>query len=351
VTEQVAQAIRDGIREGRWKKNIPGRNRLSSELGVNHKTVQSALHLLEAEGLLKSQGPGRERLIMRRGPFAPAAMHVAVLPYDRSDREAADLLEIIYRLNMSGHTATFADKSLTDLGMNVERVARFARKAEADAWVVVSAPKGILQWFADQKVPAFALYGRANDVPIASAGIQKMEALEDLLEQLFEWGHRRIVMLSHEERRKPTPGAFEQGFLDKLSRLGIRAGLYNLPDWNDDPEGLRGVLKSLFSLTPPTAIIVDDPIFFLAVAQHLSRMGITAPDQVSLACNHYSSAFSWCRPTVTHIGWDFGAAVRRVVNWTNQIGRGKNNRRKIFVPARLVLGGTTGPVPKVKSVP
>ena len=149
-------------------------------------------------------------------------------------------------------------------------------------------------------------------------------------------------MLSNEERRKPTPGAFEEAFLNKLSTLGIPSGPYNLPDWKNNPKGLRDGLDSLFRHTPPTAIIVDDPTIFLAVMQHLARMGITAPDQVSLACNHYSATFKWCQPEVTHIDWDFTAAVRHVVNWTNQLGRGKNNRRKTLTSAKLIQGGTTG---------
>lgn len=58
VTEQVAQALRDGIREGRWQGTMPGRNRLAAELGVKHKTVKAALETLGREGLLEA--PGRD---------------------------------------------------------------------------------------------------------------------------------------------------------------------------------------------------------------------------------------------------------------------------------------------------
>lgn len=103
-------------------------------------------------------------------------------------------------------------------------------------------------------------------------------------------------------------------------------------------------LDSLFRHTPPTAMIIDEPIIFLTVSQHLARKGITAPDQVSLACMDGSSAFEWSRPKVTHIAWNFGAVTNRVVSWTNHVSRGKNDRRKTLMRAKLIPGGTIGPV-------
>ncbi len=39
VAEQVAQVLRDGLRQGRRGGGVPGRIRLAAELGVNHKTA------------------------------------------------------------------------------------------------------------------------------------------------------------------------------------------------------------------------------------------------------------------------------------------------------------------------
>lgn len=65
LSEQVAEKLRDGMRKGIWKQEMPGRYVLARELGVNHKTVESALGLLEKEGLLLRQGPGKGRKIVQ----------------------------------------------------------------------------------------------------------------------------------------------------------------------------------------------------------------------------------------------------------------------------------------------
>jgi DNA-binding LacI/PurR family transcriptional regulator/DNA-binding transcriptional regulator YhcF (GntR family) len=346
VTEQVAHALREGLRQGRWQGTMPGRIRLAAELGVNHKTVKAALGILERDGLLEAHGPGRKRSILRDVPAPPVMCRVMVLLYEKSDLHTDYLVKIIHRLQEAGHWAGFANKTLRDLGMDVNRVARFVAKTDADAWVVVAASKVIIEWFAAQALPAFALFGRASRVSIASAAPDKTHALLELVDRLVGLGHRRIMMLAREDRRKPSPGMLEMTYLARLETHGIRTGPYNLPDWGNDPDALGKSLGSLFRHTPPSALIVDDALIFPAVVQQLARLGISAPQQISLACMDYSETFEWYRPAVTHIAWNHAAVISRVADWAKQMSSGKTDRRRTQIRATLVPGGTIGPVPQ-----
>lgn len=348
VTEQVAQVLRDGLRDGRWQGTMPGRNHLAAELGVNHKTAQAALAMLEKEGLLKAHGPGRKRSILQNNPIVPVARRIMILAYEKSDFHADYLMEIIHRLEAAGHWAGFATKTLIELGMDVKKVARFVAQTEADAWVVQAGRRDILEWFAAQQFPAFALFGRASKISIASVAPEKTKALLELLDRLIELGHRRIVMIGREDRRKPTLGAFEQVYLNQLEAHGIKTSTYNLPDWGNDPDALVRSLNALFRHTPPTALIVDDTHIFPAIVQQLARLGLSSPEHVSLACTDSSPAFDWYSPAVTHIVWKHSAVVNRVVGWANQMSRGKNERRLTTIKAKLILGGTIGAAPKAQ---
>ena len=345
LIEQVAQLLRDGMRQGRWRGSMPGRIRLAAELGVNHKTVKAALQLLEEEGLLASRGAGREREIVSGTDFTPSSLRVAILLYEPADRQMHYIVDLRHQLAEAGHTASFAEKTICELGMNVARIARLVDRTEADAWVVVAGPRDVLEWFAARPTPAFALFGRQVGVSLASTSPKKAGALHELVERLFSLRHRRIVMLVREERRKPEPGFFERLFLEKLESCGIQTSAYNLPEWGDSPEELQRILNSLFQHTPPTALIVGDVLLFLAVQQHLARLGFLAPDHVSLACTDNNPFFEWCRPTIAHIGWDFRPLINRVVNWANNVSRGKEDRRKSGTKASFVPGGTIGPAP------
>ena len=53
--------------------------------------------------------------------------------------------------------------------MDAGRVSRFVRKTKADAWIVCAGSREVLEWFSAQPVPAFALFGRRDGLPIAAA--------------------------------------------------------------------------------------------------------------------------------------------------------------------------------------
>lgn len=87
-----------------------------------------------------------------------------------------------------------------------------------------------------------------------------MGAYAEVVERLVNLGHRRIVNLVREERRKPTPGFLDRFFLEQLRNHGIQTGPYHLPDWEDTPEGLQHLLDSLFQHTPPFPCRSPPPI-------------------------------------------------------------------------------------------
>ena len=347
--EQVAAYLRSELSRGRWRHVLPGIQKLGVELGVNHNTVEAALRLLESEGLLATQGHGRPRQVCATAfSGEKRSLRVKILLYESEDRWLPDNVELLARLQETGHAADFAPKSLQDLGMQVDRVARFVEKHPADAWVVSSASQEILSWFSTNPTPAIAMYGRfsGSGIPIAGVSPKKSPAMITALRKLVDLGHRRIVMLSREERRKPKPGLYEQNFLNELDALGIATGPYNLPDWEETPAGFHACLESLFRHTPPTAIILGDAAFILAVQQYLARRGIVSPDHLSLISSDPNPTFVWCHPVISHIRWDYRPLVQRILRWTNHIARGRTDIRQTLFLAEFVEGGTIGPAPK-----
>jgi DNA-binding LacI/PurR family transcriptional regulator len=154
-------------------------------------------------------------------------------------------------------------------------------------------------------------------------------------------------MLCNAERRKPNPGKLEQAFLDELEAHDIPVGPYNLPDWDLSPAGFRHCLDSLFTITPPTALIIDHVPRFHAAEIHLARRGILCPEHVSLVSTNSSVTFGWGEFPAAHIHWDENSMTRRVERWADNVARGKDDRRKTFTKAEFVEGGSIRPAPGV----
>jgi len=80
AAEQTAHHLREQLIRKAWVGTMPGGPELASQLGVGRMTIEAALSMLESEGLLVPQGPGRRRKIELPEKMAkPPALRVAVL--------------------------------------------------------------------------------------------------------------------------------------------------------------------------------------------------------------------------------------------------------------------------------
>lgn len=343
--DQTAAALMEGIERGKWSHELPGRQILADEFGVDPKTVERALQQLEQKGVLVCQGRGRKRRIASK-KSSRNVLKITFLTYEKSDHIQVYHEELLERIRQAGHVASIAAKTMHDLGMNVNRVTRYVQSVETDAWIVSSGSREILEWFARQPVPVFAEFGRNDGIPLPSVKIDKVPAMRSAVRKLVSMGHRRIVMLAREERRKPTPGETELQFLKELEAHGIKTGPYNLPDWTNNIADYHRCLDSLFGKTPPTALFITEAPHFMTTVLYLSRRGIMVPQDVSLICHDPDTAFSWCQPMATHISWDIRQVANHVLDWVNRLASGKNIANQSFVNATLVGDGTMGPAPK-----
>lgn len=348
VAGQVAAHLREELLRGKWPRVLPGRDRLAEELGVNAKTVESALRQLETEGLVLPSEKGRRRRIADLATGQSASLRIAFLLSEKRDRAVDFITDIRHQLLHAGHEAFHAEKSLVDLSMSPLRISALVSKTPADAWIVVAASLEVLEWFSGAPVPAFALFGPMTGIPVAGAGPRKAPAIAEAARTLLSLGHRRISMLVRPRRRHPVPGLPEQAFLTELKAHGIPPSPYHLPEWDESPERFHEMLESIFRLTPPTALIVDEAALYIAVMQFCLDRRLRVPEDLSLVCTDSDPGFSWCHRRVAHIDWNRGPVLRRLFQWAGHLSRGKADKRQVFSEAKFVPGDTIGPVPALR---
>jgi DNA-binding LacI/PurR family transcriptional regulator len=344
LVDQFVAHLREAIVRGDLSGTMPGIRRLAKVHGLGTNTVIAAVERLESKGFLVPQGVGKRSRITLPEGVRPQGLRVIILLYEKNDAKVDYMVTLRYQLQEMGFSADFAEKSLCELGMDLKRVARLVKKAEADAWIIFGAPREVLEWFAAGPVPAFSLSGWLRSVDIGGAGPDKLDAIVAVVRRLTGLGHQRIVLLSREERRKPVPGAFEQAFLEEMKARGASIGRYNFPDWEDTPEGFHACLTSLFQHTPPTALIPDTLELYMATMHFLTGKGIRVPADVSLVCTDPHPGFDWFVPSVAYITYDSNFWVRKAVQWVDKVARGKVDRRQFFCRAEFVDGPSIGPI-------
>ena len=358
ILDQTAEHLREGIRTGRWRGELPGVLKLAAACDVSKGAMRGALRLLEKEGLLSAGRAGGRRTVLDAGATERTnetgkksrSLRVAILPHlpveEESNNMHQTLRDIQRDLEAAGHAVAFAAKSQTELRFAPARIARLVTATLADAWVVAGAPRPVLEYFAAQPLPAMALGGRSVGMEMASAGVDGTPAVCEVARRLIALGHRRLVLVCGHEWRHPPGGRTVTAYTAELAAHGIVAGDYHLPDFEPTPVGLHALFESLFLVTPPTALILESAEYAVAAFAFLAQRKLSVPRDVSLVCLYPDVSLHWCLPPVACLRHPDAPVVRRVVRWCRAVARGEVDRAPGLVPAEFDEGGTIGPVRK-----
>jgi DNA-binding LacI/PurR family transcriptional regulator len=338
ISEQVALHLRDALQQGKWVGVMPGRDRLARELGVHGSTIERALGQLEKEGLLVSAGAGKRRKIVSK-KLAQRAMRVVILLYDSADVLDHRIAEIQQHLHVAGYQPSFASKAMSELKHDPKRIMSMMKAHPAEAWIVIAGTRPVLEMFSKASTPTFALFGNMSNLRIAGTGARKMEALRNCIDHLHRTRRRRIVMLVRRGGQATEMNMTERVFFEELQKRHLSQSSFNLPEWEDTPDGLRRCLEELFKVTPPDAILVDDWILSYAIQNFLSNKRGLAFRQVECVSMDYHSSFNWCQPAIPHFYWDQSKTIRRIVQWVNHIAQGKEDRKVKLIEAKFIPGG------------
>ena len=345
IKQQVAGILRRGILEERWRGSLPGRDHLAKELNVSPTTIVRALAILQKEGLVAKLGPGRPLEIIAKHKDTHTRRKLTIILRRDHQRDFDFMVNLVVLLLSKGYCVEYAKKSLQDLHLDAKRVASYVEKTPTDAWLVVTGTHEILEYFATQPVPAFALFGVREELGIAGSGPDKTAAHRELVRRLLAYGHRRIVLLHSSANPEAIQVKHARNFIEDMKAAGIQTGAYHYPQWEDNPQGLKRCVDSLFAHTPPTAIICGSPMIYVAVREQLAAKRVVVPDDVSLACEDDDPAFMMCDPAVARLRWDSGLCTHHILAWLDKISMGIDERTAHYVKAELIDGGTIGPAP------
>ncbi|GEP41822.1 substrate-binding domain-containing protein [Brevifollis gellanilyticus] len=346
LIDQVAGHLRCGFESGQWQGRLPGVQRLATELDVSKDTVRAALKLLEKDGTLKPQGAGRCRVIPAQRPAhqSQRSLRMAILlPVPLKDDNAHShrlILGVQNAIESDGHACTIVTQPPDG---SLRRVTQLIMQTEADAWVIYAGHHELLKWFTTKRLPALALGGRPLDLPIARSRTILVEAMNQCVDALIGLGHRRMVLIAPQLWRQPTPNHTAEALLSRLALHGIPSSEYNLPAWNETPEGLETLLKALFFATPPTALLLAEPIYCSAVRAWLGEHGLHVPRDVSLVNLLPDPVFQMHLPVYTGFNWPESVHIHRIQRWLGSLLSGEPDLEDYVAYATFHPGGTIGP--------
>jgi DNA-binding LacI/PurR family transcriptional regulator len=356
LIDQTAGHLREAIREGRWKHHLPGAIRLAEELGVSRNTTVAAISRLITEGLVLPATKRHPHALATTTdtPDEPPArrLRTAMLMMTSLEKHSPflqrEIMRIMFELKTDGYECIPVVFPAGKTPIKTGYLPRLLHETDVDAWLVFTGTREILEWFsARPETPVFAVGGRCKDLPIAAAATSDVaQTVRDITRRLLALGHRRIVLIAEVDRRKPKPGRMILAFREELEAAGIKPGEFNTPDWEETPEGLVVLLKSLFRFTPPTALICNNMHTTCGAATFLTRIGLNTPADVSIVSLAPEDPFpAWTFPGTdfAHVEEDDRTSFRRIREWVTQVAENRADTRQVWSTAKLVEGNTIGP--------
>lgn len=340
LSERAAQLLRDDIRAGRWKRELPAERGLARDLGIARSTLRDALAILAREGWIESRGvPARRRVRgAARRPTGPRRV-ILLSPFE-PDGLPAPVLRLA-----DGLRRMLAD---ADLRLAVREAPAFrhrhpaaalARMAAAEpeaVWVLVQAPAPVHAWF------------RTSDIPCVVAGecfagLALPHVTEDLAAVarhaaglLRQRGHRRVALL---HRDPPRAG-----------HLAVEAAVRAAPDLRLERVGHGGQTESiahalgrLFSdAAPPTALIVTEPAAAVTAMTWMARRGLRVPEAASIVSLFWDNTLEAVVPAIASYRTGRDALPRQLAEVIRALVDGRAPPRQRPLIPRYVPGGSLG---------
>jgi len=352
LSEHAAQHLREGFRSGRWQGTLPGVRQLAKEFGLSRDVVCEALRIVEAEGFIIHCGAGKSRRVAAsRRDSARRTLRVGTLlpsPLEQDNAHTHELMSGIRQaIESLGHVAFIAPKCSVQLGGKPARIRRHLEECKADAWIIYSAERKVLEMALRLSVPVFALGGFSEGLPLPGSRTDLTAPMEAAVDLLVKQGHRQIVLICPPKWRSPRLNHAAAAFVSRLRTHSIRADVsYHVPDWRHTPAGLDELLHALFFATPPTALLIMEPECIGPAMVFLAERGLRVPENVSLINLLPDPMQSFYRLALAHFDWPVQPHVNNVARWVRSIARNQADQHFTTISPEFVTGETTGQVRK-----
>jgi DNA-binding LacI/PurR family transcriptional regulator len=351
VRQQIEQMICEQNLAGR---RLLGYRQLAAELGVCQRTLQRALAVMEADGLIERRhGSGTYVLDAKQKRARTAARSLALIVRGRPEpadgwSPVTDMLAGVR--SQAERTGIRCELLAWEDPAEAERLLD-SRKMRVHAGFVLlrlSVPRLVSRLVASGGGPVVMVDEPLRGVPAVSVGDDSLNGARAVTRHLLDLGHRRIGFLDVGDRQQWNPdkhggyqAALEEAGVPIDERLTVAPALGVPVNSAEAPHLVDAAVGELLALPePPTAIFAYDDRRALLVMESLRRRGIEPGRDISVAGfgdtasrNGTCDGLTSCRIDFRRMGRE---AVRALLRPATP-GEG----RFILVPDRLEVRAST----------
>jgi DNA-binding LacI/PurR family transcriptional regulator len=288
LVAQTVAFLNAQIENGEWRDWLPSERSLCDLLQVSRNTLRAALAQMKHDGRIRPVHGSGNQILLKLKPAAkrPQTHDVALLapePIERLrpmqslwiDDMRALLSERGMRLRVFHGRHYFAANPGPALQKLVTR-------SPHGCWILMLANETVQRWFSKNAIPCIVAGSTYPGLDLPFRDLDHRAMCRHAAGVLLGLGHRRLVMLAHKSRRAGDLES-EAGFVEGV-KLSRHDDAHAAVIYHDETIGsLAHAVRRIVKLEPaPTALLVVQPHFYLAVASRLAQGGVRIPEDISI---------------------------------------------------------------------
>ena len=323
LVAQTEKSLREGIRTGHWKENLPGERELCEYLQVSRRTLRAALGELQRTGWLDVSQRQRRRIRASRAAL-PAAVQkktIAVLSpwsFHALSMPMTFVMDALRdKLAKAGCVVEFHFNRACFSAHPARALAKLVESHPATVWLVFGSKEPMQRWFIGRRLPCLVAGSCAPGIALPSVDVDYRAACRHAGGVLWRKGHRRLALVQ--------PQDAYGGDVD--GEEGMRESLRDLPGAHFQVLRHDGTAIHLCTLlddamrapSPPTAFLVARPTHVLTVMMHLLRRRLRIPQDVAVISRDDAPFLQSTSPSTARYATNPAVLARRVFMAVRQL--------------------------------
>lgn len=327
LAEQLADKLEFLVRAGEWKGRLPGTRALAKYFEVHRDTVEAAVELLEAKGVLAPAEPRRARRILVRFSAAHAGsasgkkrlllIQSGMYAIDSDDLDVLKGMERVWREKCGEVIWERVDYLAAKdpekrLGVLVKRYAPDA--------ILIQGPPSAWSHCAGNFLPTYCCGGTLIEGEIGTlSGYSTYDQLRSVLAKLVKMGHERILV----------PTVIPKGDFAKVIEQALRAELPGPPEqgtYKDlcpscpeiRPEVWFEFCKRELNRVRPTAVVLTTTKYLLSLFSYCLQNRISIPHDLSVILLGYDEQLEWLNPRPVMMRYPNNKAIKHFEKWVDK---------------------------------
>lgn len=317
LASQVVEILQQRLLAGDWTDYLPGEYELCDQLHVSRPTVRRALTALAREGCIRAEHGMGWKILSRPMPSKPrddskTVCLLCFVPLEQaSPFSLLQIDKLQHHLNRAGCQVELRAGSQYASQNGRAALGRLVQQTRASHWVLLGPSRKIQKWFQERKLPVFVSLTAQDDISLPAIAVNLRAMYRHAVGMIVRRGLRRLVWFvptasAEQEQERP------QGFWEAVRPYQDMGGFSaRMVTHKGSAEHIGATLRSLFAEpNRPDALVVERPIYALAVVTHLLAAGIRVPHEVSVVCMGYEPYLDHVTPSIAHYVTDRRAYAR-----------------------------------------